>query len=221
MSSQNKHISVIDCAVKQPVLSCYNQLIFRHSIRFSYHLPALHSTETIENLPSLDGVIVLGSASSVNDNLPWQKFLANFIQNRVLDQNIPLLGICFGHQLIAKISGAKIGFVQEDQAILKKKRTMKFEKNFGKIQKDEELTVGVSHGEEVKNLPNGFELLATADDSALEGLMHKTKPCFTFQSHPEGCINFLTKRVGLKEPSEIKEVSQHGHKILTQFIEMI
>ncbi len=48
-----------------------------------------------------NGWIITGSASSVLDELPWMLKLEEFIRELV-ETNIPLFGICFGHQLIAK-----------------------------------------------------------------------------------------------------------------------
>jgi GMP synthase (glutamine-hydrolysing) len=60
-----------------------------------------------EALPSVDtisGVIITGSAAMVTDKAAWMQGLALWIP-QVLGHNIPLLGICFGHQLLAEAMG--------------------------------------------------------------------------------------------------------------------
>lgn len=63
-------------------------------------------------LPSaemLAGVIIMGSLSMVTEELTWMKRLAKEIIH-LEAQNVPMLGICFGHQLICYAFGGKVGF---------------------------------------------------------------------------------------------------------------
>ncbi len=55
----------------------------------------------------IDGVIITGSADSVYNELPWMLYL----QRKILEydsKNVPILGICFGHQLIVKTFGGQV-----------------------------------------------------------------------------------------------------------------
>jgi GMP synthase (glutamine-hydrolysing) len=65
-----------------------------------------------EPLPSAEecaGVVVTGSHDMVTDNLPWSARVAEWIPSLV-EGNVPYLGICYGHQLLAHALGGKAGF---------------------------------------------------------------------------------------------------------------
>lgn len=64
-----------------------------------------------ENLPdatAISGAIISGSASMVTDRLDWSERLAGWIRT-AMDARTPLLGVCYGHQLMAHALGGRVG----------------------------------------------------------------------------------------------------------------
>lgn len=56
-----------------------------------------------------DGIVVTGSPAMVSDREPWSEATSAWLAKAV-DQGVPVLGVCYGHQLLAHALGGKVGF---------------------------------------------------------------------------------------------------------------
>lgn len=93
----------------------------------------------------------------------------------------PILGICFGHQILGLQYGAQITSMIEDrqwQEIILKKQDPLFEGIAEKFFMQED------HCEHI-TLPKAFKLLASSKSCQNEAMKHKTKPHYGVQFHPE------------------------------------
>ncbi|WP_298692844.1 glutamine amidotransferase [uncultured Sulfuricurvum sp.] len=80
---------------------------------FTVHVEA---GEELPDLSLCDGVIVTGSHSMVTDEEQWSKKTASWLADTV-DRQIPLLAICYGHQLLAKAMGGVSGYHNDGMEI--------------------------------------------------------------------------------------------------------
>jgi GMP synthase-like glutamine amidotransferase len=137
-----------------------------------------------------DGVVLMGSAVSVHDSHPWMVRLTDWLRPILQgDAGVPLLGICFGHQLIAHISGAGVDFLRDDRS----KRTGVEYSNLagGRLLPGRRsLRVAVSHCEQVTTLPAGYRVVASRPGVVIDGLEHERLPIYSFQFHPEAAEEF-------------------------------
>lgn len=74
--------------------------------------PGIVDVEHGEPLPEAGecaGVVITGSHSMVTDELSWSLRLEAWLQS-LLEAQVPILGICYGHQLLARAAGGEVGF---------------------------------------------------------------------------------------------------------------
>ncbi len=160
--------------------SQYTQLIARAVREASVYCEIIpfHKPFTIE--PGLKGIILSGSPFSVNEpNAPDTDVAA-------LVSQVPVLGVCYGAQLTAKRYGglvAKSDKREYGRAILQRKKE---DTLFNDVS--DQSQVWMSHSDTIKQLPEGFELLADTDSipvAAFRKAGTEGNPLYGVQFHPE------------------------------------
>ena len=140
----------------------------------------LKNFKKIKNFYNIKGIILSGGPSTVT-----QKVYPS-ISRSIFKKNIPILGICYGLQLIAKVFGGKIKKSQKKrefgEAILLEKSKSPLFKNFFNNKKT---TVWMSHQDAVFKIPKGFENLASTNNSKYTAIQNKKKNIYGIQFHPE------------------------------------
>jgi len=166
------------------------------------------------------GVVLMGSSASVYDCLPWIAPLADWLAPLLAGRvRMPLLGICFGHQLIAHLAGGKIGYLTEDR--VKRVGVENSELRDSRLVPGSHvLQVVVSHREEIKSIPQGFHVVARRPGVAVDGMEHVHLPIFSFQFHPEAREEFAV-HAGL-DPGDIDErVREDSRTLLGAFQRLV
>jgi len=133
----------------------------------------------IKDYSEVKGIIFSGGPSSVT------KSKYQSIPNHIFTKKIPILGICYGLQLIAKLYGGKIKSSKKRREfgrafIFKKSRSL-LTKNFFTSRS----SVWMSHEDAVVKLPKGFKSVAFTKDSKLTIIENKKKDIYGVQFHPE------------------------------------
>jgi len=124
------------------------------------------------------GIILSGGPNSVYDPGAPTMDLA------ILDI-APVLGICYGMQLLAHVSGGQVigaGRREYGRAELK---VLEPSGVFAGFTGDEKVAVWASHGDHVEQVPKDFVVTASSASVAIAGMRHKSKPVHCVQFHPE------------------------------------
>ena len=208
------HLMVIDPAVHTAELDCFNRMASAAPVPLTYHLPALYGMASVRlDEPGTLGIVILGSASSVHDRLPWQLELADWVR-AAMQRRIPILGICFGHQLIAQMLGARVEYLYEDHRKLQGFQTVTIAPLWGAGEQTGPLYA--SHREIVTTCPTDMDEIAARPNLPLDGLAHRELPVWTFQTHPEATSAFLAARNMTDDASKFTL----GHSLVDAFVRL-
>ena len=159
--------------------SQYTQLIARTVREANVYCEIMPFNKSIQYDNSLKGVILSGSPFSVNDDL------AGTVSVKEISERVPVLGICYGAQLTAKIYGG----------LVEKSDKREYGRAILKVEKEDQLfnsvptasQVWMSHSDTVTKLPEGFELLARTESIPIAAFKKNNgaQPLYGIQFHPE------------------------------------
>ncbi len=154
----------------------------------------------------VDAIVVSGSGARIVDTFYQVMFqgVANFVKGCEL----PLLGICYGHQLICWAFGAKVGsLIQQVFDRFENIQVIVADGLFDGFKEGQTVALAENHFDYVlKNGLDGagFSLVANSASCEVEAVKHKTKPFYGVQFHPE-CISIKNER------------HSEGHRIIENF----
>lgn len=101
----------------------------------------------------------------------------------VLESDRPILGICFGHQLIAHANGSRVVRMGRETEGYFMTRILSREKIFEDLS-DKEF-FWESHSEAVESVPNGFRLIAKGETNPVQAIKSERNEVYGVQFHPE------------------------------------
>ena len=162
--------------------SQFTQLIARR-IRESGVYSEIISHKKVKNKNidnSIKGIILSGGPLNV-----YQINKYSF-DKRIIENQIPVLGICFGHQILSKLNGGRVKqskYREFGLANIRKKRESILTKNF--FNKKNINKVWMSHADQVSKLPKNFNVIASSQNSKFAIIENKKKNFYGVQFHPE------------------------------------
>ena len=125
------------------------------------------------------GIILSGGPNSVFD--PG----APSVDPAILDLGVPVLGICYGMQLIAQLSGGKVVPSNEREYGRAEIAVRENKGLFAGFEPRATTIVWASHGDRVDEAPPHFRVTATSANAPVAGIQHDTKPIYGLLFHPE------------------------------------
>ena len=160
--------------------SQYNQLITRRIREFGVFSELLSHKITAEEVKAINpkGIILSGGPNSVYDDSAFG------IDEEIFNLGIPVLGICYGMQLITHKLGGKVEpAVNKEYGKAELEVTTKEAQLFASTP--EKQVVWMSHGDLVTQAPEGFEVVATSKDCPIASIQNAQRKMYGVQFHPE------------------------------------
>jgi GMP synthase (glutamine-hydrolysing) len=170
-------ILILDCG------SQFTQLIARRireaSVYCEIH-PAALGTD-LEFVRSFDakGIILSGGPNSVFE--PG----APTVDPKILELGPPVLGICYGMQLVAQLAGGKATPATEREYGRAEVRVKDNKGLFAGFEPNANVIVWASHGDRIDSPPPHFRVTATSANAPVAGMQHETKQIYGLLFHPE------------------------------------
>ena len=123
------------------------------------------------------GVIFTGGPNSVYDET------SPHFDKEILNCNIPILGICYGAQLMAYMAGGEIESAEDSSEYGKTK--IYYEKSKITLNVPDTSVCFMSHTDYIKTVPEGFKVIATTDNCPTAAMCNEEKNLYAVQFHPE------------------------------------
>ncbi len=156
----------------------YNQLIARRVRENNVYCEIIPYTYSVEKIKSMNpkGIIFTGGPNSVYaEGAPK-------VEKEIFELGVPILGICYGAQLMAQAFGGEV--ITPDV------------REYGKIEVDlnkdaiifkgiEENQCWMSHTDHISKVPEGFDIIATTKDCPVAAMANVSKKLYGVQFHPE------------------------------------
>jgi len=158
--------------------SQYSHLICRRIREFSVYAELVPYDISPEELKKMNpkGIIFSGGPSSVyNEDAPKP-------DEELFDFGLPLLGICYGHQLIVNKFGGKVKRANKEYG----SSLLSMDKNSGLLDDiGESIRAWMSHGDEAEEIPSNFEVIGHTENSHAAAIANRDRTIFGIQFHPE------------------------------------
>ncbi len=175
--------------------SQYTQLIARRIREEKVYCeiyPGNKPLKSFTDLKDLKGIILSGGYESVySQNAPWP-------DQKIWELGVPILGICYGMQLIAEHLGGKVRPSKKREFGIASVNVSSSSQLFKGLNPKE--TLWMSHGDKLSKIPKGFKVTAKSENSPYAAIENTQNNIYGVQFHPE-----------------VKH-SVHGKKILNNFI---
>ena len=140
---------------------------------FTFRTYRVVEGELPKGVSECEGWLITGSRHGVYEDHPWIRPLEQFIRD-CFAAHVPVVGICFGHQIVAQAMGGKVERFAEGWAV-------------GATEYDfsgEKLTLNAWHRDQVTEVPPGAKVIASNDFCANAALLYDDR-ALTVQAHPE------------------------------------
>ncbi|PIT00646.1 glutamine amidotransferase [Bradyrhizobium nitroreducens] len=160
----------------------------------------------------LEAVLITGAAAGVYDGLDWIAPLEDFVRAAYANKT-PMVGVCFGHQLIAQALGGTVRKSEKGWSIGRHVYQVLPENG---VIGGEAVAIAASHQDQVIEPPSDALTILSSDFTPHAGLLYANGATLTVQPHPEFDVDFAQVCCDLRDGKAPEDVVAKARQSLAE-----
>jgi GMP synthase-like glutamine amidotransferase len=185
-------------------------LLTPHVPGLSTQVVALVDDHPLPAPEAVEAVLVTGSPHGVYDPVPWIGPLKSFLR-RCAARQVPQVGICFGHQLMAEAFGGRAAKAPQGWGIGRHSYAVDGSEPFAAGHCGRPVHLAVSHQDQVLDKPEVADVFLRSEFTPNAGLVYRHAPVLSVQGHPEFAPDFadalIRARRGTRFPEKLADAA--------------
>jgi GMP synthase-like glutamine amidotransferase len=164
----------------------FEQMIGAADASVTFDTVSIPAGEPLPDAGALEAILITGSPAGVYDAVDWIAPLEDFVRT-AQDKKVPMVGVCFGHQLIAQALGGTVRKSEKGWGL--GRHVYDVAPGNGVIE-GSRIAVACSHQDQVITPPAGARTILSSDFTPHAGLLYAGDTTFSVQPHPEFSVGF-------------------------------
>jgi GMP synthase-like glutamine amidotransferase len=164
----------------------FERMIGAADASIAFDVVSVVASEPLPDPKALEAILITGSSAGVYDRLEWIAPLEEFVC-AAFESKIPMVGICFGHQLMAQALGGIVRQSEKGWGI--GRHVYDIAPDNGVIH-GEHIALACSHQDQVIEPPRGAKTFMSSDFTPHAGLLYGNGTALSVQPHPEFSVSF-------------------------------
>ncbi|APH55838.1 GMP synthase [glutamine-hydrolyzing] [Granulibacter bethesdensis] len=148
-----------------------------------------------------DAYVITGSAAGVHDGQSWIETLGNFLRERAGKSK--LVGICFGHQIMAEAFGGRVERARIGWGLGLHRYRLRCQTAW--TDPVEDIAIPVSHQDQVVEKPPAARIIASSHFTPFAVVEYPSLGAVSFQCHPEFDPDFAAELVHIRPPEQVDQ----------------
>lgn len=191
-----------------PYPSMFERMFDSRTDRFNYEVVNVEGNSLLPDPSRIEGIVITGSPAGVYEDHDWLPPLREFIR-RAYSAKTPMLGICFGHQIMADALGGDVRKSEKGWGLGRHTYRVTNRPGF-MADAPEALSVACSHQDQVIVPPAEADVVLASEFTPNAGLFYKSGKALSFQPHPEFDDEYARALVELRRGKAPDAVVEKG-----------